>query len=665
MIFEKKHDYEYPKGINLDPNSETHKNLLQALNDRIRRGYRTGQTMRDSWRKLDHLQTAYVPPDAHTSLDMQRDPKAPVRVVVPVSRASLDTMVAYAAGVFFGDPTGMYPLTARSSKEAIVRAAKMDRLLNAQAQWFQHKLSHFTSLRDTFLYGVSAKAPVWRKHIRKEPVPTEVTDVLFTLIREEMPELKIGDVIRVLEERVYHEGSYIENIDVYSLILDPHAGLNRYQESEFIGYWKRSNAMLLLRDEADDEMRLFNCKYVYDLTKSDNARSTTANWLQESGRHEMTDAGSSDMVPGSQESQTTNEVDIAYLFWRMIPSEWGIGDTDHPELWAFAVAGEQVIIQAYPLDYDHGMIPMVMDGPQTCGYDMLPVSSLAATYGLHQFIDWKVRMHYWNASRVHNSMFVIDGSMINSEDFRKGGPRQIIRLQRPLYGDGNIDKFIKQLQFHDMTNDYPNHVQALMQFSDYCVGTHAITQGDMSGMPERPTQWGLQAAQQAALSRLAKDCQVITEQSYYTLIRQMCHNNVQFLDNDMIVQILGSRYENQLREEIGLPPGVDDMVVSPWDLDMSSFEIEPLNRMQKETDMQAMSQMVDRMLSIPEVAMDAFGNMDVGRMFLSIIRKMGFENVHEFRKEGGQMPGMEAQILPDEQVMAMQQAGDIIPAGMM
>jgi len=75
--------------------------------------------------------------------------------------------------------------------------------------------------------------------------------------------------------------------------------------------------------------------------------------------------------------------------------------------------------------------------------------------------------------------------------------------------------------------------------------------------------------------------------------------------------------------------------------------------------------MVDRMLSIPEVAMDAFGNMDVGRMFLSIIRKMGFENVHEFRKEGGQMPGMEAQILPDEQVMAMQQAGDIIPAGMM
>lgn len=665
MIFDKKHDYEYPEGINLDPNGDTHKVLLQALNDRIRRGYRTGETMRNSWRKLDHLQTAYVPPDTHTAFDMDRDPKAPIRVVVPVSRANLDTMVAYAAGVFFGDPTGMYPLTARSSKEAMIRAAKMDRLLNAQAQWFQHKLSHFTSLRDTFLYGLSAKAPIWRKHSRKEPVPTEVTEVLFTMIRKEMPDIRIGDIIRTLEERVYHEGSYIENIDVYSLILDPHATLNRYQESEFIGYWKRSNAMLLLRDETDDEMRLFNCKYVYDLTKSDDARSKTANWLQESGRHEMTDAMSSDMVPGSMESRTTNEIDIAYLFWRMIPSEWGIGDTDTPELWAFAVAGEQVIIQAYPLDYDHGMIPMVMDGPQTCGYDMLPVSSLAATYGLHQFIDWKVRMHYWNASRVHNSMFVLDGSMINAEDFRKGGPRQIIRLQRPLYGDANIDRFIKQLQFHDMTNDYPNHVQALMQFNDYCVGTHAITQGDMSGMPERPTQWGLQAAQQAALSRLAKDCQVVTEQSYYTLIRQMCHNNVQFLDNDMIVQILGSRYEDQLRDEFGLAPGMDDLVVSPWDLDMGSFEIEPLNRMQKETDIQAMSQMVDRMLSIPEVAMDAFGGMDVSRMFLSIIRKMGFENVHEFRREGGQMPGMQAQVLPDEQVMAMQQAGNMVPAGMM
>ena len=156
---------------------------------------------------------------------------------------------------------------------------------------------------------------------------------------------------------------------------------------------------------------------------------------------------------------------------------------------------------------------------------------------------------------------------------------------------------------------------------------------------------------------------MITEQSYYTLVRQLCHNNVQFMEGETVVQIVGSRYEQQLREELGLPPGQNDITVDPWDMDMGAFEIAPLNRMQKETDLQVMSQMMDRMLSIPEVAMEAFGGMDIQRMFLAMVRKMGFQNVHEYRREGGQMPAMQAQTMPDEQVLAQQQAGNLVPAG--
>lgn len=660
IAFDKKFDYKYPDGLNLNPNSDLHKKLLKALVDRIKRGYATTQNSREMWRKLDHLQTAYVPTDNYTVLDLDRDPKAPLNVVIPVSRANLDTIVAYCAGVFFGDPTGMYPLTAHSSKEAMVRAAKMDRLLHMQSQWFRHKKNHYTSIRDTHLYGLSVKMPVWAKHKRRDSAMAEVTDVLYQMLKGKV-KANIGDTIRYFDDIVYHEGSELRNIDVYSLILDPNATLNDYEKAEFLGYWRRDNAMNLLRDEADPENRIFNAKYVHELTKSKSGQSQTQ-WTKESGRFDRISHTEDQEVPGHPGQETTSEVDIAYLFWNLIPREWKLSEEARPQMWAFAVAGDEVIIQAYPLDYDHGKIPMVMDGPQTCGYELLPISSLSATYGLHQFIDWKVRMHYWNASRVNNSMFVIDGSAVNADDFKRGGPRQIIRLLRPLYGDADIKRFIQQLQVQDHTNDYPAHVQALMQFNDYCLGTHAITQGDMSSMPERPTQWGLQAAQQAALSRLTKDCQLITEQSYYTLVEILCHNNVQFLENEVIVQIIGSQYEDRLREEYGLPPGYNDLTVEPWDLDMGSFEIQTINRMQKETDLTVMNQMMERMLSIPEVAYEAFGGMDVQRFFLNYMRRLGFENVHEFRKAGGQLPPMQAQVMPDEQVMAMEQSGQMIPA---
>lgn len=659
--FEQHYDYKYPDGLNLRPDSDLHKKLLAALNDRIKRGYATAANMREIWRKQDHLQTAYVPPDNYTLFDEVRDPKTAMSVVIPVSRANLDTMTAYAAGVFFGDPTGMYPLDARSDKEAMVRAAKMERLLDVQSQWFGHKLAHFTSFRDTFLYGISAKAPVWNKHKRREAVIEEVSPILYDLLKGEV-DVSPGDLLRYLEERVYHEGSEIENIDPYSLILDPHCTLNKYQQAEFMGYWRRTHSIRLLKDERDPENRLFNCKYVHWLTERAKGQSTTP-WAQQSGRFDRSGELTGSDVPGHAESETTHQTDIAYIFWNLIPSDWGLGDSDYPELWAFGVASDEVIVQAFNVDYDHGMLPMVLDGPQTCGYELLPISSLAATYGIHQFIDWKVRIHYWNASRVQNSMFVVDGSAVNVNDFKRGGPRQIIRLKRQLYGEETIDKFIRQLQVTDVTNDYPAHVQSMMQFNDYCLGTHAITQGDMSGMPDRPTQWGLQAAQQAALSRLAKECQMITEQSYYTLVRMLAHNNVQFLENDQVVKVIGSRYEKQLREELGLPADMFDMTVSPWDLDMGAFEIMTLNRMQKEADLMVVQNMMDRMLSVPEIAMEAFGGMDIQRWFLMMVRRLGFANVHEYRKEGGTLPQVNGQVMPDEQLEQQVQAGNLVPAG--
>jgi hypothetical protein len=661
MQFNQRHDYEYPNGLDLRPDSPVHEKLLDAAKDRIKRGYETGSDMREMWRKLDHLQTAYVPTTTDSIWELKKDSKAPVDVVIPVSRAFLDMLVSYTGGIYLGDPTGLYQLTARGDKEQLVRAAKMEALLNTQAHWFKHKLSHYTGFRDAYLYGISVKSPVWAKHKRREAIQEEVSEVLYQMVKDTVPGIGIGDMVRYLEERVYHEGNEIENIDPYSLILDPYVRLNHYQKAEFLGYWHRTHIMDLLKRESDPEERMFNAKYVRELVDQRCGRSEIQ-WANQSGRYDRIGMGTETEIPGHPSTQTTNEVDLAHLYWNLIPEEWDLGDSTDPELYEITVAGDEVIIQCNRLDYDHGMYPLVMSGPNTCGYDLLPISGIAATYGMHQLIDWKVRTHWWNASKVQNDMFVVDGSAVNVQDFMRPGPGKIIRLKRPLYGDKNIDQFIKQLQVTDVTGNYLQDIQGVHDLINVVLGTHDIMAGNMSGMPERPTAFGLQAAQSNAMSRIQMYAEMLGEQEWYTLITQMAHNNVQYLQNDMVVNILGSRFEEQLRMELGVPAGINDITVGPWDLDMGAFEIMPVSRLQKETDMSIMSQMMDRMLSIPEVALEAFGGMDVSRMFLAMIRKMGFANVHEFRREGGMLPPVNPMVMPDEQVMAMEQAGNVMPA---
>ena len=71
--------------------------------------------------------------------------------------------------------------------------------------------------------------------------------------------------------------------------------------------------------------------------------------------------------------------------------------------------------------------------------------------------------------------------------------------------------------------------------------------------------------------------------------------------------------------------------------------------------MSGMSTVIERMLSVPDIAMEVFATLDAPGMFLHAARNMGFENVHDFIKEGG---NLQAQVVPDEQAQAMAQAGD-------
>lgn len=655
-------EYEYPfEG--LKPGDKIHDKLVDAIRARASFGRHLVDRAKDKWKEIDHTLTAFVPEsekDSFFSLAGNNKQNKPVHIVVPISRAARDIWITYMAGAYLNNVNGMYMLQGRGGAQGIVRAALTERFLNTQAVWFDHGLKHLMCWRDMYAYGIGCLAPVWAKHRRRQSIVEDVSDVLAEMVKG--TGVKAGDIVRYMEDRVVHEGSELQNIDPYTLLIDPYCTVNEYQKAEYIGWMRRTNIMELLTRERDPEERMFNCKYVREMCRNNDALSE--HWPVENPRSE---AMGGDVVvngknwPGNFEVDT-NPCDEIHLMWKLIPEEWGLGDSDVPEIYEFTLVGDQVITQANRLDYDHGMFPCLFGAPCTSGYDFIPVSGLAATYGMQRYIDFQFRSQIQNQAAALNNMFLYDPTAIEEEDILNPGPGKMIRTKRAIYGMGGVENFVKQFQVHDVTGGNIPNAQAMMNIMDIVLGTPDIMKGDLSGMPERPGAEGLAMARNTALSRFQTDAQIITEQMWYKLTHLLASNTIQFMSQDAQLSIVGSRFEQDIRAELGLPPGTSEVTLNPWNLDFS-YDVMPVNRMQSEAELSALDTFLERALSVPDIAMAVFREYNPASLFRERMRRAGFANIGEYKTAGGQVPPFTTQVVSDAEAAAQAQAGNIVPVG--
>jgi hypothetical protein len=651
---EKKYDYDYPDGLDLSPGSELHGKLLKAMHDKIKVGRQTGQKGRERGSELDNVLEHFVPTserEQYLKMRTSKNPAAPLDIIIPVSKAALDTWITYMAGAYLGSPSGLYALQGRGGPRGMVRAALHERFLNTQSIWFNHDLKHMTFWRDCFTYGLGCIAPRWGKHLRREPVVEEMSEVLYWMAKQLTPGVKEGDIVRYLEERIVHEGNDLINVDYYNLILDPNITVNEYEKFEYAGWGEHTNTLDLLRLEDDPENFLFNCKYLREYVRNGSGRSR---FLADARDHDVADWSES---TGNNDNSA---VDVIHLYWKLIPKEWELGDSDKVETHLFSIGADEVIVGWQKLDYNHNMLPMLFGAPNTNGYDTFPVSGLASTYGAQAYCDWKLRAQVANQSKTLNDMLLFDPSIFEEDDLLNPEPGKLIRTKRNMYGIGGLDQFVKQLNVSNHTANNMQDVEHMMQIMFNILGTTDIVMGNLSNMPDRPTKGGLQAAQNQALSRLQKDAQMITSQLWYKLIHQMASNTTQFMSQDIMLSIVGTRYEKDIRRELGLNENETEVSLTPWDLDLN-FDVMPINRMQNDGDLSAMAGFIERIISVPDLAIGALSGFDLPGLLTAYVRRAGFPNVHEYVKAGNELPQVNPQVVPDEQVVGAMDSGGVVP----
>jgi len=646
-----------------NPENDRHKEIVSKVMEYARRGYVAGKELRDRADQIDTTLKAFVPLrslENYWRLRNHENPDAPLEIVIPISKSARDTFLTFMASAFLADPMRIYAIRGRGDRAAIARAGILERLINLQAVWFRHDLSYMTFWNDMFCYGLGAVIPQWSKIRRRQTKNIVVDDTLAAMLAETGQNVGIGDIIKTTEEKFVCEGNRLVNCSVRNIFLDPDAPLHEQDQGEFCGYIERVNVLSLVERAKDPEERLDlkACRYL-----SEKVRSGAYGSL---GMFFDTRLG------GTYGYETAHEIAfpmdkretcyLVHLFKRVDPREWGIAegpDTPDSCMVEFIVGAGEVLVGIVPIDYDHGMLPMVFASPSNDGYEAYPLAELASVFGMQQYADWKVRAQVANQSKVLNDMLLIDPTAFEEEDLLNPAPGKLIRLKRALYNNGGIDQFVKQLQVQDVTAGNLQDVLQMATFMNDLLGVSDIIRGDLSRMPERPTAALGMAARQSALSRLQYMAQKIQSQSLVPITYMCAYNTLQFMSQDAIISIVGSRYEQDIRTVLGMMPDERDIMVSPADLD-GDFDIEPQTKLRYEADVQAMQPLVERLLQIPEIAIPVFAQLDATALIMNYIKRSGFENVEDFLKRMPQMP-VQPMVMPDQVVQQQAQAGNMVP----
>jgi len=162
------------------------------------------------------------------------------------------------------------------------------------------------------------------------------------------------------------------------------------------------------------------------------------------------------------------------------------------------------------------------------------------------------------------------------------------------------------------------------------------------------------------LSRLQRIAQIISVQSMRDIAWQEAYNTLQFMDEPMAVSILG-RHEDYLKQEFGVD--IEQIDVSVFDLS-PNFDVEPHSgALPQKDDLQVMSNLISMLVGVEGVAGELVARVDIPRLMMHYIKKAGFENIHEFMREAQQMPQMQPQIMPDDQVAQGVDNGQLVPVG--
>lgn len=617
--------YDYPNELNLRPNSELHKMILQRILDRAQTSRRVMSRYKDRWRDIDDVLRVYMNPDSSDDKSKTNRKKSQGKdyadLIIPESYATMETVLTYYMASFMQDPMINYEGV---SPKDVVGARLMTLLIDHQVKQAKMGLNIHTMLRDDTAYGFGVLAPTWRRYYGRRPKLRQLgmmrEDGVFEITQEE----------RTYEDNVLlYEGNEVMNINPYLYLPDVTVPIHEPQKGEYVGWVEETGLTSLLRIENDNDSMLFNVRY---LTKLDNRSQFTMTQKQNT-RDEY----------HAESPINVKAADVIWMYIDLVPFDWELGDSEYPEKWLFAVAGDKVIISAQKVDYMHGKFPVVVSASNFDGYSATPVSKLSMVHDVQTLINFMYTSHVHNVRKALNDMFIVDPSIINYYDIINPEPGKVIRTRRAAWGNQMLDHAFKQLDVRDVTQNHTAEADHLGQIMRRISATGDNMQGSFQDRTTRVSAREAGSTIGASLSRFQKNAQIIDMQAMQPLAFMLAAHTQEFMEMETYLEVTGDWNEKYY---VDLADQDNRILVHPLDL-LINYNIRPTNgKIPGSEDPQTWTQLFQIASSNPIIAQQ----LDWMKLFKHLGRNLGASNVDEFI----------VRVEPDEEVMQQQAMGNIV-----
>lgn len=657
IITKKDLKYSYPinpginKPLDLKPGSKLHSKLKNLVTSYANDSSDAISRKRHSWKLIERTLTSYIPLSDAEQAVKDDDSRKPIRIVIPVSFATLETFLTYWVGAFLRDPYFKYE---GYGPEDTAGAMLLQASIQQQAIHSRMGLALHTWWRDGLSAGFGAATPMWHKSaatriIKKKLPPNSGGNILSRAAAAFMPK---QDEFEEVEVPAW-EGSVLHNIDYRNFLPDPTVPVYDQHKAEAAGWIRRSNYVTMLEEELADPDNIFNIKYLKDTD------GTSALFDEESSTGRSESQGGVGISTGN--SNRVGTLDTIYKYIKLIPADYGLSDSENPEVWLIALTADQVITQCRRYEHDHGDIPIVVNAPDYDGHTLLPNSRLETIYGLQQFMDWSFNSMIANQRKSLNDMFVVDPSLVNMYDLANPGPGKLIRLRRSVFGRG-VNDAVKQLQVNDVTSNNMNNVAFAMDLINRTSAAADSVQGLIRKGSERRSAAEFQGTMGSALSRIEKTARITWLQGMLPLQRMLAEDTQQFMSGEQYARI-NSEYQKQIINTFGQDavfessPGNFKAVIDKKRLSYNYDIIPHDGSMPGAGDPQVWQQVLQTVGSNELLS----GKLDVFKIFKHFAEISGAKNIEDFAIK--QQTQLQPQVQPDEEVAQQVQAGNYIPIG--
>lgn len=434
----------------------------------------------------------------------------------------------------------------------------------------------------------------------------------------------------------HYEGNLFISVDPYSFYPDPRVSLGRLQDGEFVGQevWRGYTQVL-------NASKKFGGPYV-NVEKIPKSyvppQVAPRSWLLGEFVHETADELDKGFVK------------LTELWAKIVPFDLKVGPGRKPEMWVITLANDTIIVRAEQSAYPHQQFPYQAIESNYDPHVLGNPGVAQMLEGLQQHLSWLFNSRRENVRRVLNGIFIANPALIHMDDLLRPQPGLIARL-RPeaaaLVGPGAMDAAIKQLDIRDVTRGHYGDMNSVMDLMKRIGATPDVLQG-MPMEQGRTTLGEVNTVAQQAASRSRMITQGFGAMGVRPMLRQAVSNNIHLLSQERYYRIVGE-WPKTLQGSKQMPGSVR---VGPADL-LGSFDFPimegsiPTDRAQLARTWFNIFELVGR---IPQLQQQ----FDLVAIFRHFAQQAGVKNIDQFLT-----PPVQA--MPDEQISAMLQAGNLRP----